>query len=81
MHLPLPVQPVELDGKPLRSDAEIVTTDPESLADLLAEWHRAGIDGFRLRPARIPADLDAITDRLVPILRARGLRPSAHGPG
>ncbi|QXC60864.1 LLM class flavin-dependent oxidoreductase [Aquihabitans sp. G128] len=71
----------ELDGRAWRSDAEIVATDPEGLADLLADWQAAGIEGFRLRPARLPTDLDAIADALVPVLRARGLRPAGYGPG
>src|SRR4029077_1422298 len=60
-------------GRPLRSDAEILATTPAALADRLVEWHGAGIDGVRRRPARLPADLDAIVDGLVPELRARGL--------
>jgi alkanesulfonate monooxygenase SsuD/methylene tetrahydromethanopterin reductase-like flavin-dependent oxidoreductase (luciferase family) len=71
----------DLDGRPLRSDAAVVTADPAALADLLARWGAAGVDGFRLRPARIPRDLEAIVDRVVPLLEARGLRPDAYGSG
>ena len=63
----------ELDGRPLRSDAAVVADTPAALAELLAAWHDAGIDGFRLRPARLPRDLDAIVDSVVPALRSRGL--------
>jgi alkanesulfonate monooxygenase SsuD/methylene tetrahydromethanopterin reductase-like flavin-dependent oxidoreductase (luciferase family) len=63
----------EVAGRALRSDAEIFAGTPAELADLLALWHDAGADGFRLRPATLPHDLLQITDGLVPELRARGL--------
>lgn len=63
----------EAAGRALRSDAEIFTGTPAELADLLVQWHDAGADGFRLRPASLPHDLLQITDGLVPELRTRGL--------
>jgi alkanesulfonate monooxygenase SsuD/methylene tetrahydromethanopterin reductase-like flavin-dependent oxidoreductase (luciferase family) len=63
----------EVAGRALRSDAEIFTGTPRELADLLVQWHDAGADGFRLRPASLPHDLLQITDALVPELRAKGL--------
>jgi alkanesulfonate monooxygenase SsuD/methylene tetrahydromethanopterin reductase-like flavin-dependent oxidoreductase (luciferase family) len=35
----------------------------------LRSWQRAGIEGFRLRPAQLPHDLTAITRELVPSLQ------------
>ncbi|PRY32984.1 LLM class flavin-dependent oxidoreductase [Pseudosporangium ferrugineum] len=63
----------ELYGAPWRSDALIFAGSPEELAGLLAAWHAAGIDGFRLRPGALPYDLEAITRLLVPVLRDRGV--------
>jgi alkanesulfonate monooxygenase SsuD/methylene tetrahydromethanopterin reductase-like flavin-dependent oxidoreductase (luciferase family) len=63
----------EIAGRALRSDAEIFAGTPAELADLITQWHDAGADGFRLRPATLPHDLLQITDGLVPELRARGL--------
>ena len=60
-------------GAEYRSDAEIFVGTAPELADLLQEWHGAGADGFRLRPATLPYDLVQITDALVPELRRRGL--------
>lgn len=60
-------------GAEYRSDAEIFVGTATELADLLQEWHGAGADGFRLRPATLPHDLVQITDALVPELRRRGL--------
>jgi alkanesulfonate monooxygenase SsuD/methylene tetrahydromethanopterin reductase-like flavin-dependent oxidoreductase (luciferase family) len=62
----------ELDGRPQRSDAPILTTTPTELADTLEEWAAIGLDGFRLRPAVLPLDLGLIVDGLVPELQRRG---------
>jgi alkanesulfonate monooxygenase SsuD/methylene tetrahydromethanopterin reductase-like flavin-dependent oxidoreductase (luciferase family) len=61
----------EVSGRPYRSDAFVYAGTPGGLADLLLEWHAAGLDGFRLRPGAIPHDLEAITRELVPVLQAR----------
>lgn len=54
------------------SDAAILAGSPDELADLLLDWQRAGIEGFRLRPGALPYDLEGITRGLSPALRARG---------
>jgi alkanesulfonate monooxygenase SsuD/methylene tetrahydromethanopterin reductase-like flavin-dependent oxidoreductase (luciferase family) len=63
----------EVAGTPYRSDAPVFVGSPGALADQLAGWSEAGLDGFRLRPGTVPRDLAAITDRVVPELQARGL--------
>ncbi len=68
-------------GSAYTSDATVFTGPPERLADLLAEWHRDGLSGFRLRPGVIPDDLEAITRALVPELQRRGLFRTAYPPG
>ncbi|MGO1840422.1 MAG: LLM class flavin-dependent oxidoreductase [Candidatus Microbacterium stercoravium] len=60
-------------GIPLDSDAQVVAGSASEVADLIEGWQAAGIDGIRLRPASIAADVPAITDELLPELRARGL--------
>jgi alkanesulfonate monooxygenase SsuD/methylene tetrahydromethanopterin reductase-like flavin-dependent oxidoreductase (luciferase family) len=62
----------ELAGTEYRSDAEIFVGTPGQLADVLLDWHDAGLSGFRLRPATLPHDLIQITEKLVPELRRRG---------
>ena len=59
-------------GEEFSSDAHLFAGTPAQLADLLLDWHTAGLTGFRLRPGAIPHDLTAIVDGLVPELRARG---------
>jgi alkanesulfonate monooxygenase SsuD/methylene tetrahydromethanopterin reductase-like flavin-dependent oxidoreductase (luciferase family) len=68
----------EAAGAPYRSDAPIFAGSPDALADQLAQWARAGLDGFRLRPGTIPHDLDAIVRGLVPALQERGLFRRAY---
>ena len=63
----------ERAGTEYRSDARVFAGTAVGLADLLQEWHDAGLSGFRLRPAALPHDLVQITDRLVPELRRRCL--------
>jgi alkanesulfonate monooxygenase SsuD/methylene tetrahydromethanopterin reductase-like flavin-dependent oxidoreductase (luciferase family) len=63
----------QVAGREYRSDAEIFAGTPTQLADLLGQWHAAGADGFRLRPATLPHDLLQITTGLVPELQSRGL--------
>jgi alkanesulfonate monooxygenase SsuD/methylene tetrahydromethanopterin reductase-like flavin-dependent oxidoreductase (luciferase family) len=71
----------DLAGEEYTSDAAIFTGTPAGLASLLAEWQQAGLTGFRLRPAAIPGDLEAITGGLVPELQRRGLFRTAYGAG
>ncbi|HEY0228279.1 MAG TPA: LLM class flavin-dependent oxidoreductase, partial [Mycobacterium sp.] len=44
----------DLIGAEYQSDAEVFVGTPAQLADLLEEWHAAGLSGFRLRPATLP---------------------------
>ncbi len=60
-----------LAGEQYASDALTFTGTPGQLADLLLDWHAAGVAGFRLRPAAIPHDLTQVTRALVPELRRR----------
>ncbi|MFE9816036.1 LLM class flavin-dependent oxidoreductase [Streptomyces sp. NPDC005773] len=67
-----------LAGHPYTSDAKVFTGTPAQLADLLLEWQRAGLTGFRLRPAATGHDLPAITRELVPELQRRGAFRTAY---
>ncbi|OBI58194.1 LLM class flavin-dependent oxidoreductase [Mycobacterium sp. E796] len=68
----------DLTGAEYRSDAHVFVGTPEQLADVLQEWHAAGLSGFRLRPAALPHDLVQITQGVVPELRRRGLFRAAY---
>ncbi|EOD66643.1 LLM class flavin-dependent oxidoreductase [Amycolatopsis vancoresmycina] len=62
----------DLAGEEFTSDAHVFTGTPAGLADLLLDWHAAGLSGFRLRPGAVPHDLTAVTRGLVPELHSRG---------
>jgi alkanesulfonate monooxygenase SsuD/methylene tetrahydromethanopterin reductase-like flavin-dependent oxidoreductase (luciferase family) len=68
----------ERSGREYTSDAEIFAGTAGQLADLMLDWREAGLAGFRLRPAVIPDDLEAITRDLVPELQRRGLFRTAY---
>ncbi|MBL3699346.1 LLM class flavin-dependent oxidoreductase [Leucobacter luti] len=65
-------------GERFESDARVVTGSAAEVAELIATWHAAGVDGVRLRPLTLPADLSLIAAELLPRLRERGL---AAAPG
>jgi alkanesulfonate monooxygenase SsuD/methylene tetrahydromethanopterin reductase-like flavin-dependent oxidoreductase (luciferase family) len=71
----------ERAGEEYASDAAIFTGGAADLADLLLEWHSAGLAGFRLRPGAIPDDLAAITRGLVPELQRRGAFRTGYDAG
>jgi alkanesulfonate monooxygenase SsuD/methylene tetrahydromethanopterin reductase-like flavin-dependent oxidoreductase (luciferase family) len=63
----------ELAGVDYTSDATVFAGTASELADLLQDWQRAGLSGFRLRPAALPHDLTRISRQLVPELQRRGV--------
>ncbi|HXY94155.1 MAG TPA: LLM class flavin-dependent oxidoreductase [Acidimicrobiia bacterium] len=51
-----------------------VVGTPFGLAGILEDWFtRGAVDGFNVRPARLPDDLDLLVDGVVPVLRERGV--------
>lgn len=51
-----------------------VAGTPETVADRIEEWFRAGAaDGFNLMPPTLPDALDDFVDLVVPVLQRRGL--------
>jgi len=68
-------------GREHASDAEVFVGTPLGLADLLLARAEVGLTGFRLRPAALPQDLDAIVAGLVPELQRRGVFRTAYEPG
>lgn len=66
-----------LAGSPYESDTRVFVGGASDAADLIGAWHRAGVDGVRLRPLSLPNDLTAIGETLLPLLRERGILPAA----
>ncbi|MET8797461.1 LLM class flavin-dependent oxidoreductase [Nocardia sp. NPDC004568] len=63
----------EAAGVEYTSDAAVFAGSADELAELLIDWADRGVDGFRLRPGVAVDDLDAVADRLVPVLQRRGV--------
>ncbi|GAA3854430.1 LLM class flavin-dependent oxidoreductase [Streptomyces sedi] len=70
----------ERAGEPFTSDAPIFVGTASELADTLLEWRSAGLTGYRLRPAVLPDDLEAVVGALVPELRRRGVFRGTYAP-
>lgn len=68
----------ELNGREYFSDALVLAGTADSVVELLLHWRDSGLVGARLRPARIPHDLAAITERVIPLLAAAGVRDTGH---
>ncbi|WP_371679512.1 LLM class flavin-dependent oxidoreductase [Streptomyces sp. NBC_01276] len=66
-------------GAAYTGDALLFAGTPGDLADLLLDWRRAGLSGFRLRPGVLAHDLPAITRGLVPELQRRGAFRRSYG--
>jgi len=58
---------------PLSTDARVVVGTADDVVEEIRALAAAGVDGVRLRPARLPADLEAIADRVVPRAAAAGI--------
>ena len=53
---------------------QVVVGTAEQVADFIEHWFREGAaDGFNIMPPVLPVGLDLFVDRVVPLLRARGL--------
>ena len=54
---------------------------PEQIATQLEDWIAAGVDGFNLAHATLPASLEDFIDGVVPVLQKRGRMQSAYREG
>jgi len=65
----------------LRGKHTRVVGTPEQIADRLALWRDAGIDGVNVVNAVIPGSYQEFIDHALPVLRERGLARSEYAPG
>ncbi|KRB73339.1 oxidoreductase [Nocardioides sp. Root190] len=54
---------------------------PEQIADQLAAWRDAGVDGINLVNAEIPATYEEFVDHVIPTLQERGLAQTEYTEG
>jgi long-chain alkane monooxygenase len=62
------------------ADGRIAGT-PEQVADELASWRDAGIDGINLVNSRIPGPYEEFVDHVTPVLQERGLMQREYAEG
>ena len=58
-----------------------VTGTPEQIAQQLATWQEAGIDGINVINATVPGSYTEFIEHIMPELRKRGLAKEAYTPG
>lgn len=58
-----------------------ITGTPEKIADELAVWREAGIDGLNVLNWEIPGSYRSFVDHLLPVLQQRGLVKREYAPG
>lgn len=65
----------------LASRASRVTGTPEQIADQLAVWQAAGVDGINVINATIPGSYTEFIEHIMPVLQKRGLARTSYTPG
>ncbi|MFD0579275.1 LLM class oxidoreductase [Dactylosporangium darangshiense] len=58
-----------------------ITGTPEQIADALARWRAAGVDGINVVNAEIPGSYEEFVEHVVPVLRERGLARREYPEG
>ncbi|MEO9328815.1 LLM class flavin-dependent oxidoreductase [Gordonia aurantiaca] len=74
-------EPTVRDLAELRSRSGRVVGTPEQIADRLAEWRDAGVDGINVINATIPGSYIEFAEHILPVLRDRGLAQREYAPG
>lgn len=65
----------------LNGRASRITGTPEHIAQQLATWQEAGVDGINVINATIPGSYTEFIEHVMPELRKRGLAKAAYTPG
>ncbi len=74
-------EPTVRDLAILISQSSRVTGTPERIADELARWQAAGVDGINVINATIPGSYTEFAQHVMPVLRKRGLAKETYTPG
>ena len=59
----------------------LVVGTPQQIADQLERWQQAGVDGVNVVNAVIPGSFEEFADKVLPVLRERGLAQTEYAPG
>jgi long-chain alkane monooxygenase len=74
-------EPVVADIAYLQAQNSRVVGTPEQIADQLAIWQAAGVDGINVINWVIPGSFEEFADKVMPVLRERGLAQSEYAEG
>ncbi|KQQ93386.1 oxidoreductase [Leifsonia sp. Leaf325] len=74
-------EPIVADIAVLISRSTRLVGTPEQIADALEIWQAAGVDGINVINWVIPGSFEEFADKILPVLRARGLAQSEYGDG
>lgn len=69
----------DLANRSLRTSRVVGT--PDQIADRLEAWRDAGVDGVNVINWVIPGSFEEVAEKLLPVLRARGLAQEEYAPG
>nr|AAZ38133.1 Ese [Arthrobacter sp. KW] len=74
-------EPVVGDLAKLQAQNTRVVGTPEQIADELKKWQAAGVDGINVINWVIPGSFEEFADKVMPVLRERGLAQTEYAPG
>ncbi|MCW4459163.1 LLM class flavin-dependent oxidoreductase [Microbacterium sp. MPKO10] len=74
-------EPVVGDLVRLRAREGTIIGTPETIADQLEVWQAAGVDGINVINWVIPGSFEDFADKVLPVLRERGLAKSEYAEG
>ncbi len=74
-------EPVVADIAGRLSRSNRIVGTPEQIADALEVWQAAGVDGVNLVNWVIPGSFEEFADKVLPVLRDRGLAQTEYAPG
>ncbi|KQX04959.1 MULTISPECIES: NtaA/DmoA family FMN-dependent monooxygenase [unclassified Leifsonia] len=74
-------EPIVADIALLISRSTRLVGTPEQIADALEVWQAAGVDGINVINWVIPGSFEEFADKVLPVLRERGLAQSDYGDG
>jgi FMN-dependent oxidoreductase (nitrilotriacetate monooxygenase family) len=75
-------EPVVADlASRVRGDNTLVIGTPEQIADEIQLWQDAGVDGINVINWVIPGSFEEFAEKVLPVLRERGLAQSSYSEG
>ena len=69
----------DVAGRMTRNNLIVGTA--EQIADELEKWQAAGVDGINVVNAVLPGSFEEFADKVLPVLRERGLAQTEYAPG